>query len=77
MLQSITVCMMPTDLVTQLATFPYIKLQISSARRSVGIIHTVIDCNIYVRIDCNAIHIILLHYIAASHSITVATIHAK
>ena len=61
---------------TQSATFPYIKLQISSARRSVGIIHTVIDCNIYVRIDCNAIHIILLHYIAASHSIT-ATTHAK
>ena len=61
---------------TQSATLPYIKLQISSARRSVGIIYTVIDCNIYVRIDCNAIHIILLHYIAASHSIT-ATTHAK
>ena len=61
---------------TQSATLPYIKLQISSARRSVGIIHTVIDCNIYVRIDCNAIHIILLHYIATSHSIT-ATTHAK
>ena len=55
---------------------PYIKPQISSARRSVGIIYTVIDCNIYVRIDCNAIHIILLHYIATSHSIT-ATTHAK
>ena len=52
------------------------KPQISSARRSVGIIYTVMDCNIYVRIDCNAIHIILLHYIAASHSIT-ATTHAK
>ena len=61
---------------TQSATLPYIKLQISSARRSVGIIHTVIDCNIYVCIDCNAIHIILLHYIATSHSIT-ATTHAK
>ena len=58
------------------ATLPYIKLQISSAGRSVGIIYTVIDCNIYVRIDCNAIHIILLHYIATSHSIT-ATTHAK
>ena len=41
---------------TQSATLTYITLQISSARRSVGIIHTVIDCNIYVRIDCNAIH---------------------
>ena len=61
---------------TQSATLPYTKVQISSARRSVGIIHTVIDCNIYVRIDCNAIHIILLHYIATSHSIT-ATTHAK
>ena len=61
---------------TQSATLSYIKPQISSARRSVGIIHTVIDCNIYVCIDCNAIHIILLHYIAASHSIT-ATTHAK
>ena len=55
---------------TQSATLTYIKPQISSARRPVGIIHTVIDFNIYVRIDCNAIHIILLHYIAASHSIT-------
>ena len=61
---------------TQSATLLYIKPQISSARRSVGIIYTVIDCNIYVRIDCNAIHIILLHYIATSHSIT-ATTHAK
>ena len=55
---------------------PYIKVQMSSARRSVGIIHTVIDCNIYVCIDCNAIHIILLHYIAASHYVT-ATRHAR
>ena len=61
---------------TQSATLPYIKLQISSGRRSVGIIYTVIDCNIYVRINCNAIHIILLHYIAATHSIT-ATTHAR
>ena len=61
---------------TQSATLPYIKPQISSARRSVGIIYTVIDCNIYVRIDCNAIHIILLHYIAASHYVT-ATRHAR
>ena len=29
---------------TQSATLPYIKVQISSARRSVDIIHTVIDC---------------------------------
>ena len=42
---------------TQSATLPYIKVQISSARRSVGIIHTVIDCNIYVCIDCNAMKI--------------------
>ena len=61
---------------TQSATLPYITLQISSARRSVGIIYTVIDRNIYVRIDCNAIHTILLHYIAASYYIT-ATIHAR
>ena len=61
---------------TQSATLPHITLQISSARRSVGIIYTVIDCNIYVRIDCNAIHIILLHYIAASHYVT-ATRHAR
>ena len=50
--------------------------QISSATRSVGIIHTVIDSNIYVCIDCNATHIILHHYIAATHSIT-ATTHAR
>ena len=61
---------------TQSATLRYTKLQISSAGRSVGIIHTVIDYNIYVRIDCNAIHIILLHYIAASHYVT-ATRHAR
>ena len=61
---------------TQSATLPYTKVQISSARRSVGIIHTVIDCNIYVCIDCNAIHIILLHYIATSHYVT-ATRHAR
>ena len=36
------------------AALPYIEVQISSASRSVGIIHTVIDCKIYVRIDCNA-----------------------
>ena len=57
---------------TQSATLPYTKVQISSARRSVGIIHTVIDCNIYVCIDCIAIHIILLHYIATSYWITAA-----
>ena len=57
---------------TQSATLPYIKVQISSAGRSVGIIYTVIDCNIYVRIDCNAAHIILLHYIATSYLITAA-----
>ena len=50
--------------------------QISSVIRSVGIIHTVIDSNIYVCIDCNATHIILHHYIAATHSIT-ATTHAR
>jgi len=61
---------------TQSATLPYIKVQISSASRSVGIIYTVIDCNIYVRIDCNATHIILHHSIATSHSIT-ATRHPK
>ena len=61
---------------TQSATLPYIRLQISSAGRSVGIIYTVIDCNIYVCIDCNAIHIILHHYIAASHYVT-ATRHAR
>ena len=51
-------------------------MHISSATRSVGIIHTVIDSNIYVCIDCNATHIILHHYIAATHSIT-ATTHAR
>ena len=29
---------------TQSTTLPYIKVQISSARRSVGIIHTMIRC---------------------------------
>ena len=61
---------------TQSAILPYTKVHIPSARRSVGIIHTVIDCNIYVCIDCNAIHIILHHYIAASHYVT-ATRHAR
>ena len=50
--------------------------QISSVIRSIGIIHTVIDSNIYVCIDCNATHIILHHYIAATHSIT-ATRHPR
>ena len=50
---------------TQSATLPYIKPQISSARRSVGIIYTVIDCNIYVRIDCTGHAIMLHHYIPA------------
>ena len=61
---------------TQSATLPYIKLQISSAGRSVGIIYTVIDCKFYVRIDWNAAYIILHHYIATSYWIT-ATRHAK
>ena len=61
---------------TPSATLPYIVVNISSATRSVGIIHTVIDSNIYVCIDCNATHIILHHYIAATHSIT-ATTHAR
>ena len=50
---------------TQSATLPYIKVQISSAGRSVGIIYTMIDCKFYVHIDCNATHIILHHSIAA------------
>ena len=50
--------------------------QISSATRSVGIIHTVIDSNIYVCIDCNATHIILHQCIATPHSITAST-HAR
>ena len=50
--------------------------QISSATRSIGIIHTVIDSNIYVCIDCNATHIILHHYIATSHYVT-ATRHPR
>ena len=61
---------------TQSPTLWYITVHISSVTRSVGIIHTVIDCNIYVCIDCNAIHIILHHYIAASHYVT-ATRHAR
>ena len=61
---------------TQSATLPYIKLQISSAGRSVGIIYTMIDCKFYVHIDWNATHIILHHYIATSYSIT-ATRHAE
>ena len=61
---------------TPSATLPYIAVNISSATRSVGIIHTVIDCNIYVCIDCNEHAIMLHHYIAATHSIT-ATTHAR
>ena len=55
---------------TQSATLPYIKLQISSFGRSVGIIYAVIECKFYVRIDWNAAYIILHHYIATSHSMT-------
>ena len=38
---------------TQSTTLPCIKVHISSARRSVGIIYAVIDCKFYVRIDCS------------------------
>ena len=68
--------MTPARSTTLLASLWVTIEQISSATRSVGIIHTVIDSNIYVCIDCNATHIILHHYIAATHSIT-ATTHAR